>query len=438
MSLRELNFSDELFYWHRTGIQATVIEVKCTLSQKVNVRALKHGLKEALRTHTNFRARPVIVRGRVKAVVKDVNDPPVFPEDGCPRHFGTAQTRGLMLYAAYREREITLHIFHGLADMRGNYGFLKTLMKFYCHEAGLSEPGLPAPDSADTAPVFEEILQENPGEKTIGRFDVKKHDIFHIPEVRFSKRTTLQRRFEIDVPLPPLLTLSKASESSVVLTIQAVVGHAIRKTYDVGERDIVCYTPIDLRVVFHHETGGNSFSSFANVYPAKLDKYDLTERAMLLRSAMDLQIQPENLYEGVVQTRKFLEPYFKMPLPVEIAARFSVSAGRKADNAKYTYGISYPGNISFSGQIDPFVESVCASAGSYSYPLWIVACEYKGVIRMMITQSFESDVLVKAIYKEFADSIPETAFRDHGKHHFDEFHLKDLRHLIEYFAKKFH
>jgi len=66
---------------------------------------------------------------------------------------------------------------------------------------------------------------------------------------------------------------------------------------------------------------------------------------------------------------------------------------------------------------------VGVSAGSYSYPLWIVACEYKGVIRMRLVQAFESDRLATAIHQEFATLFPGTTYTDRGWHDFDSFLL---------------
>ena len=70
-----------------------------------------------------------------------------------------------------------------------------------------------------------------------------------------------------------------------------------------------------------------------------------------------------------------------------------------------------------------------ACAGSYSYPLWILACEFGGILRMVLTQSYESNTLAKNICKEMAGYIPGISFKDWGHYEFDEFYLKDLKRL---------
>ena len=428
MKSRPIYFADNIFYWARIGKQATVLEIRCDLKQNVKPRELKTALANALRVHTNFRIRPVLVRGEFRAVVPDVKRPPLFPEDGRVRNLGTAETKGLMLYVTYKEKNIALHIFHGLSDFRGILAFLKTMLRFYYHEPGQDPGKLPAPDSVDTIPCFENIIEAGPPDDPIGMYDPKKHDIFLLPEENFGKRTTTQHICQIDIPLEPLLALSKNSESSVIPTIHAFMGRAIRRTYEVGDRTIVGYTPVDLRPIFHFETGGNASSNFPIPYTERMDRYSLPERAMFLRSIMEVQMLPENLYVKVKGPMDSVRPVLEKPLPTGVKTRLIVNGGRKIDREIYTYGISYAGKVRFGEEIDPRVASVTACAGSYSYPLWILACEFDGTLRMLLTQSYESDTLARNIYREIGAEIPGTEFRDLGRHDFDKFPLLAVRH----------
>ena len=77
MKIRPIPFSDELFYWLRMGKQPTVVDVHCTLTKRVVPRELKAALGDALRVHTNFRIRPVVVGNMFRAAVCDVKNPPL-------------------------------------------------------------------------------------------------------------------------------------------------------------------------------------------------------------------------------------------------------------------------------------------------------------------------------------------------------------------------
>ena len=154
--MKELYFFDETFYWGRSGKRATVAEAECELTQSVRPDELRAAVVSALRVHRNFRARPVIVGRRFLVEDSEAEQVMVVSEaDGLPRRLGTKETGGLMLYVSYGERRFTLHVFHGLGDMRSICGFLHTVLKFYCHT---DDENPPAADSMDTFPCHEHIL----------------------------------------------------------------------------------------------------------------------------------------------------------------------------------------------------------------------------------------------------------------------------------------
>ena len=430
--MEKLYFFDETFYWGRSGKRATVIEAECELTQDVRPDELRAAVVSALRVHRNFRARPAIVDRRFLVDTSEVEQVTVV-RNGQPLSLGTQETEGLMLYASYGEKRFTLHVFHGLGDMRSICAFLHTVLKFYCHAADArsampfgSSKNLPAADSMDTFPCHEHILQGGaPGEPQ-GKYIPQEHDIFHLPEELFSTTTTRQRIIDINLPLAPILAFARENGSSVVPALNAVLGHAIRQCYDVGQKEIVCYVPIDLRPVFHFETGGNGAIPFSLPYTAETDRLPVGERARRLRTELKIQTRPANLYATVAKQRADFDPVFSSPLPVQETSAWAVKNGRKIDSAINTYGISYAGHLDFGDAIARQVQAVGVSAGSYSYPLWIVACEYKGTIRMRLIQAFESDRLATIIHQELAALFPGTTYTDRGEHDFDSFPLDSL------------
>ena len=287
--MEKLFFFDETFYWGRSGKRATVIEAECELTQSVHPDELRAAVLSALRVHRNFRARPVIVGRRFLVETSEVEQVTVVREDEGPRSLGPKETDGLMLYVTYGERRFTLHVFHGLADMRSICAFLHTVLSFYCHT---NDDNQFAADSIDTFPCHEHILEGGaPGEPE-GKFIPQEHDIFHIPEKLFSSRTTRQRIIDIDLPLKPILAFARENGSSVIPALNAVIGRAIRQCYDVGQKEIVCYVPTDLRPIFHFESGGNGAIPFSLPYTTEIDSMPVGERARHLRTEMKVQTRP--------------------------------------------------------------------------------------------------------------------------------------------------
>ena len=420
--MEKLFFFDETFYWSRSGKRATVIEAECELTQSVRPEELRAAVLSALRVHRNFRARPVIVGRRFLVDTSEVEQVTVVSEDDQPRNL-IKDTEGLMLYASYGESRFTLHVFHGLGDMRSICAFLHTVLSFYCHTNDNSQL---AADSMDTFPCHEHILEGGaPGEPE-GKYIPQEHDIFHLPEKLFSSRTTKQRIIDIDLPLAPILAFARENGSSVVPALNAVIGRAIHQCYDVGQKEIVCYVPTDLRPVFHFESGGNGAIPFSLPYTAETDRLPVGERARRLRTELNVQIRPANLYATVAQQWVDFDKFFSAPMPIRLTSPQVVKNGRKKDSAINTYGISYAGHLDFGDVIAQQVKTVGVSAGSYSYPLWIVACEYKGIIRMRLVQSFKSDRLATAIHQELTALFPGTTYTDRGCHDFDSFPLSSV------------
>ena len=119
-----------------------------------------------------------------------------------------------------------------------------------------------------------------------------------------------------------------------------------------GPALILCDTDIGASFI---ETGGNASSNFPIPYTEKMDHYELNERTMFLRSLLDVQIQPENLYERIRSVWDRSVPFIGTALPAGIKSKIIVREGRKTDTASYTYGISYAGKVCFGDEIDPHV-----------------------------------------------------------------------------------
>ena len=427
--MRELYLADKYYYyWVNPGGRAPIVEWEVILSQDVDEASLARAVAAAMVAHTTFRTHPIIVDGRPRHELLGIENVPVFEDDGTVRRMGTADTHGYLFYIAWKGRRVALRYFHSIADGRGGLAFMGTMLRCYLNELGILDHVTLVPDSSDTRPTFEHILERMEDVPAYGKFDPRKHDIFSMPIDRYSREGTLQRVLEIDVPLAPLLGLSKRSDSSVVPTLQALIGRALRTTYDVGERTIVAYTSIDTRRVFGLESGGNGATHFSVPYMAKLDRYDLPKRSMVLRGALDLQTLPENIATEIANNMAGVAEGEATPYPIEAITASIESSVLENSNAIYTYAISYPGKVSLPDEIVPYVQEVRTSVSAYTLPFSIEACEYQGTVRMVFTQNFVDDDPVRAIYQEISREVPGTEFVDRGERSYDELRLDDLEH----------
>lgn len=416
------------YYWVTPGGRAPIVEWEFMLLQNVDGVALAKAVAAALRAHNNWRTHPVIVGGRPYHDLMDVECVPVFADDGRVRRMGTTDTCGYLFYVAWQGKRVALRYFHSVADGRGGLAFMGTVLRCYLNELCLIELEPPAPSSVDTQPTFERILERMKDVPSFGKFDPKKHDVFSMSVERYAGKGTAQRVLEVDVPLAPLLELSKQSESSVVPTLQALIGRALHTTYNVGHKTIVAYTSIDTRRVFGLESAGNAATHFLVPYVARLNRYDLPKRAMVLRGALDLQTLPENIATEIAHNMADVAEGEEAPYPIEAITAAIEDSVLQNSNSIYTYAISYPGKVSLGDEVEPYVDEVRTSVSAYTLPFSIEACEYKGTIRMVFTQNYEDDGPVRAICKEIERVVPGTTFADKGVRMYDELRLEDLDH----------
>ena len=429
---RDVSIDSQLYYWFISGDQTSTVEWEVVLKEEVDEAALKTAVADVMSIFVNFRSHPVIINGRLKVSVDDAINVPVFKENNILRQLGTAETEGYLFYITFLGRKIFLRLFHGLADGRGSLSFLTAVLGHYAKETHRAGYDIPEPDCTEDISVIEQVMKSCEGCKPNGRFNEDEHmeDVFRFPVDRFNEKDRKWRVFEIDLPLLPLLALSKSNESSVVPVFEAIIGNAIRRNYDVNDKLIIGSVPVDMRPIFEVKSGSNGSAGVAVPYKPALDKYDLGRRAMLLRSVLDIQVQKENIYTGVVNFASLFKQVSEQPYPMEaiitVVKQNNVMAGNMAP---YTYSFSYPGKIRLPEKVGSSVESIVISACGNTFPLLIEACEYNGIIRMMMTQVFDSDELARIIFDEISGIIPDVKFIDRGIKIYDRMDIEKLEHI---------
>ena len=425
----EPNLCDRYYYyWVTPGGRAPIVEWEAVLDADVDEAALVRSVRAAMRVHANFRTHAAIVDGRPWHELREPVEVPVFADDMRVRHVGTPDTCGFLFYVAWAGRKVALRYFHSVADGRGGLAFLGTVLRCYVAELGLADAAEVAPDSLDTYPAFEGILARMEGEPPLGKFDPSAHDVFSMPVERYPREGTVQRVLEIDVPLAPLLEISKRSESSVVPTLQALIGRALHAHFDVGTKTIVAYTSIDTRRLFGFESGGNAATHFSVPYVAGLDVHGLPERAMVLRAVLDVQTLPENIATEIARNMTEVALGEASGHPIEAITAAAEARVFEGSNASYTYAISYPGKVVLPAAVESHVEEVRTSVAAYNLPFSIEACEYGGTIRMVFTQTFGDDGAVRAIWEEIRREVAGTTLMDRGERNYDELRLEELDH----------
>ena len=194
---------------------------------------------------------------------------------------------------------------------------------------------------------------------------------------------------------------------------------------------VVAFTPIDLRKPFDLNSYHNGTSSLSIVYNKDLNDKDLSVRTSSIRNVLNTQAKLENLYIGVkenVELIKYMS--IKEQSIEEIAPMFSLIAANN-QRASYTYSLTYPGKFNLIEKAEEYIDNININVTSYALPITITASEYKGIIHLIFRQSFDSDRLAKAIFKEIKQLIPQSEYYDKGYYYYDEVNLNRFEHLYQ-------
>lgn len=298
MNLQEVYTASKIFYCMTSGNHDYTIPLQAELTVKVNEEHLRKAVKRAMAVHPHFYNCPVISDNKVYTVRQDGAEVPVFPETNKGRCYGTEDTCGYLFYVTFEGTDLYLRMFHGLCDGRGGYMFLSTLLYFYFQECGIIFE--PDPDtvterkSEEPFDAYGKTLETISGDRQQPAGFSVSRDSFALPETFFSNETNSYKLMEIDTQLLPLLEASKKCSSSVAPFLASLIGSAIHDMYEVGDKTIVAYMPVDLRTRFGFETSENASSSTFLPYAADMQQLPPEERAGKLRNILNFLTEPEN------------------------------------------------------------------------------------------------------------------------------------------------
>ncbi len=413
--LYDIQPGSKVFYYSMAGRHAYTGTLIATLTRPVQLHALHQAVKNAMIAQPYYQSHPVKKGNDIFVVRRPPGQVPVFEETNSGRAYGSDETYGYLFYVTYCGRDIYLRTYHGLADGRGMFLFLQKLLEYYFKELGFdvkTGDSTMDPEELDSHDAFAEFLKLTEGLEPFGQYEAK--DVFVLPEHLYPDECCEYRLLEIETALSPMLAMSKRFETSPVPLMQALVGEAIHKVYDVGKRPVVAYTPIDLRGRIGLESGGNASTAVKVPYYPRMGEMDLEFRSSALRASLELQAQMENLRLYAAGTYNLVQGLQGKDVPPEtIYAAMSgqITQGFRKGN---TYLISYVGQTPVDEAIVSQVEAIRVYADPYNVPLSIDVVEHKGVMRLSFATFFDDTRVVEEIFERIRTSISWTHLLDRG------------------------
>ncbi|MCR5734545.1 MAG: hypothetical protein K6G22_08075 [Lachnospiraceae bacterium] len=429
----KLGASNEVFYYGGRYNKTFNITYPMRFKEAFDLDLMKESADQAIRCYPEFAIQPVIKDGVFTA--EENTDPVAFiPEDGEARTYGCDETNGYMFYFSYKDKDLTLHTFHGLTDVAGSEAFIGTMLYFYMKNKGISMDDGLLPVNVRTSPEdhkkedFDDIF--DPYRKYADPSAQKATvpvggEVFQIPGEKFSDDINYNHEFLIKLPLSEFLKKTKEYGVSVAPLLMTLFADAMDELYDMKDESFVSMMPVSMRRFFNSNTLVNFSDGVLMVQDAPDRKKSLQERCLLLKQEMDKMLTKESfsriIADKVAATDKSIEKARAeyesgRTQPETVQAGSGQVKTVQMPKLPFTMGISYAGKVTFGEQIDAMLESIATVAHASVYVILINT--FGDVMTISYSQRHDRDDEVRSLQRVLE------------KHGFDA-EIVDLGHLCK-------
>lgn len=395
-------------YYNFSGRKSMPMIYELILSEDIKEDALRRALKRTLKRYPLY--RHTIEENENKGIhyvpIPEDNPYPIFTGEKKNRRFGSDETGGYLFTIWYLNKHFIMEIFHGLSDGTGANAFIQTLLYCYATECGVEVKDTKnirldseSPRESETEDVYAKYSNTEVEEF----YKPKEVEPFGLPEEFFGEEVNSYKLFELELEFEQLLKLSKSAESSPAPMLSVVIAQAIYETYNVGDKIITGCIPVNLRGIFNTDSIENCVMTVPVIYHPRLRGMELSKQATCVRANLDLLVQKENAIVYATKSVSKMHHFCDgVHTPGEIADIF-INTLRPIGYNMYSYMLSYVGNVVLPQELENMVEKIIAHTPPFSTPFGITAFVYKGKMRMLIAQNFESEALVHNISKKLTE-----------------------------------
>jgi len=418
----------------RHNYLCTEIRVEVRLRQNADSNQLSSALKDTLDRFPAF-AVHAVTDGTGLYYEKTEGEPVVVPASQDPLCLCSEQTGNYPVYISYEERSIYLHFTHMVCDGRGTYPFMQYFLASYFKQCGENVEAAAFVTGADIGRYSEDrrAVHEKEeadlfalyGDESAPLYSCNTpENVFEIPAKNAITERFTSRRYRISLPMEGILSAGHGADATPLPVLYAVMGHAIRKAYDVpDDADVSSLVPADTRRYFDTYTLRNAVLVHNIPYSARLDKMDFGMRATAIRAMVDLLSQRESVVHNLGIFRTAMAGLANAPIPIQQKAQMVASSG--SDAMKATITLSYLGAYRLGKGVGENVESIHLYVPAYT-AMTMEANEYNGILSIDITRGAVDPEPVEVLCNEMRKLFGEANFEDLGNMHFCDLRIEGM------------
>ena len=235
--------------------------LEAILDQDVDDDALGEAVLQAEQRYTSF-ASGLATTGHGFRYIPLASSPCAYEEvPGKRWRLGTEETNGRLYRVTYAGPWITVSLHHGLADGRGVFEYLKTLLYYYLVALGESvDPegkvllvgDMPASEDEYPSKKYAEPVKgaQNSGSGSAQLFGIKEDYLDERGEYPC-------RHVEVTAPVASVLSVAHDAHATVTPLLAVAVDRAIGQTYHPEDELLISCVTTDLRPLFGSTTVQN-------------------------------------------------------------------------------------------------------------------------------------------------------------------------------------
>ena len=365
----------------------TVFRFTATMKDDVDVVNLRVALEDTMEVYPNFNV--TLKKGLFWYYLEEEHHLPDIKEENkavCARVYRSEYD--ILYRVSYYKKRINFEVSHILSDGRGTIEVFKTLIANYVKyqykvkNIKLSNSTIEE-HSEDSFDKYYEKFKRTKGKD--GKIYRYKNKLLPFEDAKF---------IELHLNCKKVLDKAHEYDSTITSYLGAVLVQSIlkeMKQLDKGKY-IKIDLPVDLRSYFRSESSRNFFGLTYLSYKFMGEVDEIDKIINVINNQMSEKIKKENISKRVNQMVSFQKNFAVRAIPIFVKDLFLKTVDEITGNP--TTSLSNVGKITFSKEVDPYVETVAAMISPENY-FKVTIATYGNDLVICISDKFRRNNIVK-------------------------------------------
>lgn len=409
--LGRMRILDGMRYYKKTETQNNVPRGTIRMQDAIDPQCLEHAARAAFARHRVFRLR--VVRDDTRLYLADnTEDVVVHPDDDRRFIVGGNDNNGYLTRIGYRGDTISVEFFHGASDGMGVMAFLRTLLYYYCSEKyGKIDPvpaGILLEDTPEDPREYADSLMFIPDEPVQADKGYEYDTAFQLPDAQMADECA-SHYYEFTIDAAAFEAYMRENRSSRSAVFAWMMNKVIAEVNGLADAPIVAALAVNARKAYGAEmTEQCCVATVPLWYDADVAAMTDAEQMQLTRQMILDGTKPNNIIARAQRTKKFNETLETRFATLEEKQAFARSVNKQG-GIKYTYGISYVGEVKFGQGIDEHVNACHFRLCANTIPLILEVAKNGDHYHISYCSHLADDVYVGRLRDAFnAAGIPCT------------------------------